>query len=266
MNENFVLPKVFFIGETRIDFIEIKKYLEYTNQEEFMNEIIEALENKVTDGEILCSFFAKLCYASLTDSKNKNITKVRSIADNILNTIESKHGSVFEHCSLNFVITDCSRVFTHELVRHRVGTAFSQTSGRYVRNDKLKIVFDPILNEIEEDCEEIRLFTENWYKKVQEKSGLNEMTNFDKKKKMTSALRRFMPNGQTNEIGFSLNLRTLRHLTSLRTSQHAEWEIREVFNQIYELIYNKYSLIFNDVVSAKLINGCNEIIFKNEKI
>ena len=264
-NKNFVLPKVFFIGETRVDFIELKKYLEYTNQEEFWNDVNQGLGEQLTDGEILCSFYAKLCYKSLTDSKNKNISKVRSIADNIINTIESKHGSVFEHCSLNFVITDCSRILTHELVRHRVGTAFSQTSGRYVRSDELKIVFDPILNVIENDCEEARLYLENWYKKVQEKSGLNDMKDFDKKKKMTSALRRFMPNGQSNEIGFSLNLRTLRHLSELRTSKHAEWEIRIVFNQIIDLVSDKYKLIFNDASHTEVDNQF-ETTFKNSKI
>lgn len=266
-NPNFVVPMVFFIGETKIDIASIEKYLTYTNQLEFLEDIHQALNEGIQEGEVLCSMFAKMCYSSLVLSKNKNITAIRSISDNIVKTIESKHGSVFEHCSLNFIITNCSRVFTHELVRHRVGTAFSQTSGRYVRNDKLRIVFDPILNEIEEDCEEARLYLENWYKKVEEKSGLNNMTNFDKKKKMTSALRRFLPNGQANEIGFSLNLRTLRQLTELRTSQHAEWEIRQVFNQIINLIKDKYKFILNDAEYIHLEDSeILEILFKNKKI
>lgn len=273
-NPNFVLPKVFLIGETQINTKSLNEYLVYTGQESFKDELIQAQEDGVSGGEALCSFFAKLCYASLTATKNKNITKVRAIADNIINTVESKHGSVFEHCSLNFVITDCSRVFTHELVRHRVGTAFSQTSGRYVRTDTLKIAFDPILNDIEEDCEEARQFLQDWYAKVQQKSGLNDMKDFEKKKKMTSALRRFLPNGQTNEIGFSLNLRTLRQLLSLRTSKHAEWEIREVFNQIYLLLQDKYKFILNDSMQVWLdeMNKENphrnlfEVSFNNEKI
>lgn len=273
-NPNFVIPKVFFIGETKIDLQEIIKYLQYTEQESFLDDIASAQDKGISDGEILSSFFAKLCYASLTDSKNKNISRVRSIADNIINTIESKHGSVFEHCSLNFVITDCSRVFTHELVRHRVGTAFSQTSGRYVRNDNIKLVIDPILEPVYKEIEEHRIFTQNIYKEIEKKLGINEMKDFDKKKKVTSAMRRILQNGQSNEIGFSLNLRSLRHLTSLRTSKHAEWEIREVFNQIYNLVGNKYKLIFNDSnqlwldenIESNPHKNLFEVDFKNEKI
>ena len=263
--KNFVLPKVFFIGATDIDLNELVRYLEYTDQKEFIEDIASGINEGLNRGEILCSFYAKLCYASLTNKKNKNISKIRSIHDNILSILDTGHGSVLEHCNLNFVVTNCSRVYTHELVRHRVGTAFSQTSGRYVRNDELNIIYDPILDPIKEDCEQLRQYIENWYKKVQLKSGLEDMTDFGKKKKMTSALRRFMPNGQSNEIGFSVNLRTLRQTIEARTSEHAEWEIRLIFNQIYELVKDKYPAIFSDA-KLKMIDGQNEITFKNKKI
>jgi len=264
-NKNFVLPKTYFTGATAINIKEIKRYLKDTDQEEFMEEITNGLEENLSEGEILCSFYAKLCYASLTNRKNKNISKVRSIYDNIISTIDSQHGSVFEHCSLNFVVTDCSRVYTHELVRHRVGTAFSQTSGRYVRNDVLKLVVDPILEPVYEDIEIIRNLIENYYKLIEAKLGLDTMTDFSKKKKYTSAMRRIMPNGQSNEIGFSVNLRTLRQTIEARTSIHAEWEIRVIFNQIFELVKDKYPAIFADV-KVEMLEGQNQITFKNKKI
>lgn len=265
-NENFVLPKVFLIGCTTINIIEIAHYLEYTGQTEFLQDIQAAEEEGLNPGEILCSFYAKGCYASLTTKKNKNISKVRSIFENIVNTIESQHGSVFEHCNLNFMITNCSRVFTHELVRHRVGTAFSQTSGRYVRNDILKVVIDPILEEVYEDIETVRKSIEIAYKLIEGKLSLNNFElNFDRKKKLTSALRRIMPNGQSNEIGFSVNIRTLRQTIEARTSRHAEWEIRFVFNQIYNLVKEKYSAIFLDA-KEEIIDNQIEVTFKNKKI
>ncbi len=264
-NPNFVLPKVFMIGATEIDMVGIVDYLNYTNQHEFLTDINQAQSEGINNGEILCSMFAKICYASLTTEKNKNITKVRSIANNIISTIESKHGSVFEHCSINFIITDCSRVFTHELVRHRVGTAFSQTSGRYVRNDVIKLVIDPILEPVYREIEEHRVYTQNIYKEIEKKLGIDTMTDFDKKKKLTSAMRRILQNGQANEIGFSLNLRTLRLLTEMRTSRQAEWEIRLVFNQITQIIGDKYKLIMKDASFINVDNQ-NEITFVNKKI
>ena len=265
MNNHFVLPKVFFVGATNIDLDALIEYLEYTNQRSFLDEIKQAQESGLNNGEIICSFYAKLCYASLTDKKNKNITRTRAIEDNLINIVNTGHGSVIEHCNLNFVITNCSRVFTHELVRHRVGTAFSQTSGRYVRTDVLDIVVDPILAPVYDLVENLRLHIQAEYKKIEEMLGINDMTDFDKKKKLTSAMRRVLPNGQANEIGFSVNLRTLRHTIESRTDVHAEWEIRYIFNQIYELVKNKYPVMFYDAISEER-DGLLQVRFKNKKI
>lgn len=265
MNKHFVLPKTYWFGATALNFEEIKRYLKDTNQTEFLFDIEQARAEGLNEGEILCSLYAKLCYKSLVLGQNDNLSKIRSIADNIEATIESGHGSVFEGCMLNFCVTDCSRVFTHELVRHRVGTAFSQTSGRYVRSDELNLVIDPILAPINEDVENLRGQIESWYNEMVQKLGLNEMKNFSQKKKMTSALRRLMPNGQSNEIGVSFNIRSLRHLIELRTSRHAEWEIRYVFNDIYYLVKNKYPSIFADA-SSEIIDDIPEITFKYKKI
>lgn len=133
---------------------------------------------------------------------------------------------------------------THELVRHRAGTAFSQTSGRYVRGDKVDIVYDPILDPIKDLVVAFQDEIEVRYKEMVEESGLNDLKDFNLKKKLTSALRRLLPNGQSNEIGFSVNLRSLRHIVQLRTSRYAEWEIRKVFEQVYKIVKEKYPLVF----------------------
>jgi len=174
-NKHFVLPKVYLVGYSVIDFNGLTEYLEDTDQTEFLKEIDEALKEGLNQGEILCSFYAKACYASLTTKKNKNISKTRSIYDNLLGILDSGHGSVIEHATINFMVTNCSRVFTHELVRHRAGTAFSQTSGRYVRTDELNMIVDPILNPIADLCEEARDYLEKWYKRAKERLKLNEV-------------------------------------------------------------------------------------------
>ena len=264
-NPNFVDPKTYIVGYTNVDIAGLTSYLEETNQTAFLEQIKDAQSEGLNDGEILCSFYAKLCYASLTASKNKNITKVRDIEDNIHGVINSGHGSVLEHCQLNFVVTNCSRVFTHELVRHRVGTAFSQTSGRYVRNDVLNVVIDPILEPAYDLFEEARVYIQEWYKRVQVRMQVDAQKDFGVKKKMTSAMRRMLPNGQANEMGFSLNLRTLRHTLQMRTSRHAEWEIRVVFNQIFGLVKAKYPAMFFDA-KTEIVEGQNEITFTNPRV
>lgn len=261
----FVLPETYWLGETVINNSEMDRYLRDTDQMEFLNEINTARDRGLSDGEILCSFYAKACYRALTTKHNKNITRVRDIYDNIAGTIASNHGSVFEHCFLNFTTNNCSRIYTHELVRHRAGTAFSQTSGRYVRNDELYFVHDPILDDVQDDIKDALSYIEEKYKAIEEKLGINNMKNFAHKKKLTSAMRRILPNGQANEIGFSVNLRALRHTITMRTSEHAEWEIRVIFNQIFDLIFDKYRAIFHDAI-FEMKDGIREITFANEKI
>ncbi len=254
----FVEPKVYWVGYQKINEAEVHRYLKDSDNEDFLESMEAAWKAGLTDAEILCSMFAKLCYKSLSLGHNANISKVRDIEDNIRNCFDVGHGSVFEHVNFNFIIADCSRVFTHELVRHRAGTAFSQNSGRFIRLDEIDIIFDPILEPIRNLCQEKQSYDEVWYHKAVEAIGLRDMKNFAQKKKITSALRRFAPNGQSNEIGFSVNLRSLRHTVMMRTGRHAEWEIRKVFEQIYLLLKNVYPTIFHGA-KEEVVEGIIEV-------
>jgi thymidylate synthase ThyX len=89
-------------------------------------------------------------------------------------------------------------------------------------------------------------------------TGLNEMKDRDKKKKLTSALRRVLPNGQVNEIGFTVNFRELRHVVQLRTSRHSEWEIRHVFGQVYRLVKDRHPLLFYGA-KEEVVDGLLEV-------
>src|SRR3989338_10425088 len=254
----FVEPKVYWVGYQKINETEVRRYLKDSGNECFLDSMEAARKSGLTDAEILCSMFAKLCYKSLTLGHNENISRVRDIEDNIRNCFDVGHGSVFEHVNFNFIVADCSRVFTHEVVRHRAGTAFSQNSGRYIRSEELDIVFDPILEPIRGLCEEKRKYDEDWYRRAVQASGINNMKDFSLKKKMTSALRRFLPNGQANEIAVSLNLRTIRHIVMLRTSRHAEWEIRKIFEGLYLLLKDKYKTMFYGA-KEELVDGIIEV-------
>lgn len=261
----FKKPKVYLVGFTTLDENGLYDYLKDTDNTAFRDSLMRAcLQDNISVGEVLCSFYAKMCYRSLTPGHNFNVTSVREIRDNLEHTIGVGHGSVFEHCLLNFVVSNCSRVFTHELVRHRVGTAFSQESGRYCRLDNIGFVVPPELSG--EDCQEIigdivgRI--ESAVVALEQAVGLRDaktcavlekpinrttgkaMT-MAEKKRLTSAIRRIAPNGQTNEMGFSVNLRSLRFILQKRTAAEAEWEIRYVFNQVADLVSERWPLILH---------------------
>lgn len=236
-----MLPKTYLVGATQIQRAAIVQYLQDTNNEDFLKSITNC---NLSSAEIMCSLFAKLCYKSLSLGHNANISRTRDIQNNLINCFDMGHGSIFEHFNLNWITTNCSRVFTHELVRHRVGMAYSQTSGRYCRpvNGEIDLVIDPILKPVLEDIYKIKGNIEEVYRKLCAKLKVDDLPSSEKKK-VTSALRRILPNGQTNEIAWSCNIRSLRHLIMIRTSRHAEWEIRFVFNQVYNIIKQRYPLM-----------------------
>ena len=154
----FVEPSVYWVGYQVMNEPEVERYLRDSGNEDFLRSIEQARREGLTDAEIICSMFAKLCYKSLTVGHNSNISKVRDIEDNLINCFDVGHGSVFEHVNFNFIVANCSRIFTHEQVRHRPGAAYSQNSGRYIRLDEIDMVFDPILEPIRGLCEEKQKF------------------------------------------------------------------------------------------------------------
>lgn len=251
-----VEPRTFLVGMTAVNWAGLDGYADHTGRgDEFLDEAEKVIAaNQVSEQEVLSSLYAKLCYRSLSAEDNNNLTRTRSIPDNIRSTLGHGHGSVFEHAVLNFITTDCSRVFTHEMVRHRVGTAFAQTSGRYVRTDDLDVVLDPILEPVRAEIMGLLHITDRQYHQLEAKL-LDGVTDFDTKKKITSALRRILPNGQANELGWSANLRAIRHMVQMRTSPHAEWEIRKVFSDVYRLVNEQCPLIFSDATVEEEEDG-----------
>lgn len=175
--------------------------------------------------------------------------------------------SVLEHTVVNFVLLDVSRVLTHELVRHGDGTAFSQESGRYVRRE-LAMYIPDIIKANPALLREFMLtvaMIEDRYALLTEVAGIKESTDFGWKKKMTSALRRILPNGMCNAIFFSANHRALRHIIQMRTDRHAEEEIRKAFVEVFKAMQHRYPALYADY-KAEMVDGIAEVTFGTEKV
>jgi thymidylate synthase (FAD) len=258
-----VTPKIFLVGETQIDREQLKAYLEVVGAPEWHTEA-------PSDGEELIEVMGRLCYRSWKPGLNKNVTKVREGNDTYLDhIIEVGHGSVIEHAMTNWVIADVSRVFTHELVRHRVGTAFSQESLRFVRLDDLGLWMPPEAEtdlELVKMCEEKFRADEAFQQRLTAHLKLDDPgTKFDYKKKWTSFMRRFAPDGLATAIGFSANFRTLRHLLFMRTSRHAEVEIRYVFDLMGKVCQTRWPNLFRDF-KVEVVDGIGEWTTPHVKI
>ena len=222
-----------------------------------------------SDAEILSEVYGRGCYRSWKPGLNPNVTRVREGNDVYLgNIIEVAHGSVLEHAQINFMFHHVSRVFTHELVRHRVGVGISQESLRYVRLTDLSIWIPP---EIEENPEGKALFIslteqlEEGQRRLAQIFGIDAMKNFALKKKLTSAFRRVAPIGLATSIGWSANFRTIRHCIEMRTHRSAEVEIRIVFDKLAEVVAHQYPNVFRDY-KREMIDGVNEWTTPNRKV
>lgn len=262
-----VQPKAFIIGETKIVPEGLQAMLSEIGVPEWHSD-------GESDSEVIVEAAGKLCYMSFDTSLNKNLTKTgtRNNFDYIQQgLIGTEHGSVLEHVAINIVFTNVSRVLTHELVRHRAGAAYSQTSGRYVRTDELSFWMPSIIAEnieLAEVFEEAILHQEAMIKKFEEISRINSLTgkeDFDRKKKLTSAFRRIIGNGVANNIEATFNHRALRFVIQQRTSRHAEEEIRLVFNDLFNQVADRFPALYADA-KREMVDGLFEVTFGHHKV
>ncbi len=73
----------------------------------------------------LVEMAGRFCYRSFEPGLNPNVTKTRKDHKAYIgNILKQGHGSVLEHATTTVGFLNVSRVFTHEIVRHRAGTAF----------------------------------------------------------------------------------------------------------------------------------------------
>ena len=242
-----VSPEVFLIARPSVDFGGLSRYLKSVGAEEWLD-TRETTPAK-GDGELLVEVGGRVCYRSWAPGLNANVTKVRSDQDAYLrNIVASGHGSVLEHANYSFVFHNVSRVFTHELVRHRAGVAISQESMRYVRLTEIPYWMpDWVDPETAKDIEHLTGLMEQFQVVMADRFDLdNPEVPFSEKKAKTSFMRRMAPDGVATGVLWTANLRTLRHVIEMRTSVGAEEEIRLVFARVGEIMRYECPSLFGD--------------------
>lgn len=286
-------PKVYLIGRPEIDWYRLQQYLSSIGVSDHGWDQLRGpdhdphADDAQGEGQTLTEVAGRLCYRSweVNEKLNPNVTKVRTNkADYFENILSSGHGSVLEHATYNFILQDVSRVFTHEIVRHRVGTAISQESLRYVRLTDLPF-WIPAWAQADRDfmrsaetlLEAMEAFqmwmaqhfqldscmTCGWHAGhflhdgvaqegyTEQKQHPFKSMPFDKKKRITSFMRRFSPQGLTTSMVWSANLRTLRHVIEMRTSVSAEEEMLAIVPQIAKIMQQEAPLLFKDYVEQE---------------
>jgi thymidylate synthase (FAD) len=169
----------------------------------------------------------------------------------IKKVIRKGHHSVLEHALATFRIRGGSRVFTHELVRHRLMSP-SQESQRYVEYGKVRN-FDVVLPETIEQTPfkdrylEMAAACERLYSEMV-KSGVPK-----------EDARYILPNGTTSEIVISANFREYRHIFQVRCHPRAHWEIRKICMIMLDIMKKEAPIVFDDFLIDRENNSASLI-------
>ncbi len=173
---------------------------------------------------------ARVCYDSLMAKDEESRRKF------IRNLIAKGHESVLEHASATFEIV-CSRVTSHQLVRHRLAS-YSQESQRYVNQKDAEGYMPASI-----------LADDYWmdeYDKIVWKciSAYNAMV--DKGIPKEDA-RYILPSAMPTRIVMTANFREWRHIIKMRTSKHAQAEIGDIMDKVAAILCEQAPSVFEDL-------------------
>lgn len=207
---------------------------------------------KIDDGAALCKFAGQTCYLSFGEKRTRNSPgEVKRYFDNIKS---SGHGSVLEHAYYSMIVWGVDRAFSHELVRHRAGWAYSQLSQRYVSGRTLRFVERPEYQEeplhsqftawIDAAKHEYDTRAEMLAQNMQKK--LSGMSPTDARKAVNQAARNCLPNETETAIVLTGNVRAWRHVIEMRAAPSADVPISQVTMRAYELLRSVSPVLFDD--------------------
>lgn len=191
--------------------------------------------------------------------------KGRDSSDYHDHILEVGHGSVLEHASISFFISGVSRGLTHELVRHRAGTAISQRSTRYVDESESEYAWHPFVEElgptgldslVEADRIAYQTFAAG-VEKLLIKRGVDKLT---ARKQARGAARGVLGNALSTELIWTANIRAIRNFIEQRATDAADAEIRLLANEIYLLSSLLAPAYFNDYVRADAKDGIGYVL------
>jgi thymidylate synthase (FAD) len=149
------------------------------------------------------------------------------------------------HSAVTFRVK-CSRVVSHELVRSRKDSSYSQRSQRYVREEYAKYYSPPELlnyefvsNRSREDYSAMPIFTDLmeliWWRYLQ-------FVNAGIPKQIA---RYILPNATDTEVVVTMTFDALLHLFDLRCSKKAQPEFRELASELRFLLAERIQDIFS---------------------
>lgn len=193
---------------------------------------------------------AKLCYSPSGIESLKEKIQAKDQKAFVEKLMNMGHMSPIEHASFTFAIEGISRACSHQLVRHRLAS-YSQQSQRYVSEET---GFDYVIPPTIKQDKELKKYFEAFIAEAQkaynhiverlnEKGIKGESANQD--------ARFVLPNAAETKIMVTMNARELLHFFRQRCCNRAQWEIRQMADDMLKLVKKVSPVIF-----AKAGPGC----------
>ena len=133
--------------------------------------------------------------------------------------------AMLDHVVYMFEIEDCSRVTTHQLVRHRLAS-YDQESQRFSAATREGVVTPPSISSNEEAYKAY----DGALKAVYAAYERMVATGVPKED-----ARYILPSAIKTKLVMTLSARSLMHMVWQRTALQAQWEIRELANTLHSL-------------------------------
>lgn len=253
-------PGVALLSEPSVDLMVADQFLSTFEGGEFLDYL---KDEKIAPGATLCKFAGQLCYLSFGAKRTPNANAHEYFS----NIKKQGHGSVMEHANYSFFFYGVSRSFTHELVRHRAGFAYSQVSQRYVDRPRFVLreeyLNDKILHMRFQDRIDsaIRDYMDLADDLERNLPGMDKLSKTERRKAVNQTARSLLPNETEAPIVVTANARAWRHFMEMRGSRHAESEIRRVAIKVLGILQQRDSYLFGDysVTNGEIVSGFRKV-------
>jgi len=164
----------------------------------------------------------------------------------LMNAMQNGHESVAEHATFSFLIEGISLVTLAQLTRHRLAS-FSVQSQRYCGADLDLVIPETIiqagaLKEVQKLAEHVNIVYDHLLSKGVPQEDARYFT---------------LQAGKTRLV-MTMNIRELRHFFALRCCNRAQWEIRELADEMLKLCKAEAPDLFKDAGPGCVRGACPE--------
>lgn len=187
--------------------------------------------------EMLCGDAAAICW----DSSNPDSALRHAMA--------SGHTGVLEHAVFTFLVEGISRACLAQLTRHRLAS-FDVQSQRYVKLDHPDLVIPESISTLKSELKDLAI--------------LRMEESMECYRKLLAAgipaedARYVTPQAVPTKLIMTMNARELLHFFALRTCNRAQWEIREMADQMLKYCKKVAPVIFENAGPGCVTGQCPE--------